>query len=68
MFLTVAEFAELVNKVAQSRSAYTRNSPNATWHPDDLAVLFSTISEDVGLTLSFAESMGLLKVESTDEK
>lgn len=63
MYLTVSQFGELVQKVVASRSAYSKNSADAVWHAEDLAVLYSTVAEDVGLTLTFAETMGLLNNE-----
>lgn len=64
MHMTVKQFSDLVTKVAESRAAYSSGSLSKTWHVEDLAVIYSTVAEDVALTLVFALDSGLV----TDEK
>ncbi len=68
MRLTIRQFSDLVYKVAQARATNSSGRPDNTWHPEDLGIMLSTVAEDIGLTLTFAESMGLInQKEETNE-
>lgn len=67
MKITPKQFSELVYKVFSSRTEYTQGNPKK-WHPEDLSVLYSTVAEDVGLTLTFAEELELLDNQNTKKE
>lgn len=68
MYITLKEFSELLNKVAQTKAANSGAGTNTKWNVEDLAIIFSTTAEDIGLTLTFIESSGLInQKEETNE-